>query len=206
MWSGRRFFWSGDFTHPGVPLSSWRPRSGWLCWWTLWASLRPPARKLRSGSPAWDGWRKTGNKTLPGPGKREMRRERATFSWKNSGGIYLGESSDFIFTRRVYRATPPIAKYMTMSVKGGWTLINHDPVTPVWQCTVWSRILYLGVVSYGGRQQGEGVFDVDPPLDDLLTQAFQAVLTVRGGQVQQACSQRIHTCEKVETKCFFCFF
>lgn len=44
----------------------------------------------------------------------------------------------------------------------------------------------LGVISYGSRQQGEGIFHSDSSLDDLLTQAFQAVFTVRGGQVQQA--------------------
>lgn len=44
----------------------------------------------------------------------------------------------------------------------------------------------LCVVSDGGRQQGEGVFDSDASLDDLLTQTFQAVFTVRGGKVQQA--------------------
>lgn len=44
----------------------------------------------------------------------------------------------------------------------------------------------LCVVSYGGRQQGEGVFDSDSSHDDLLTQTFQAVFTVRGSQVQKA--------------------
>lgn len=43
----------------------------------------------------------------------------------------------------------------------------------------------LCIVAHGSRQQGEGVFDGDSPLYNVLTQTFQAVLTVRRGQVQQ---------------------
>lgn len=44
----------------------------------------------------------------------------------------------------------------------------------------------LSVVSHGGREQREGVLHGDASLDDVLTQTFQTVLTVRCGQVQQA--------------------
>ena len=53
--------------------------------------------------------------------------------------------------------------------------------------TVCLCMCYLCVISYGGRQQRESIFDSDSSLDDLLTQTFQTVFTVRGGQVQEAC-------------------
>lgn len=43
----------------------------------------------------------------------------------------------------------------------------------------------LCIVAHSSRQQGEGVFDSDSPLYNVLTQTFQAVLTIRRGQVQQ---------------------
>lgn len=44
----------------------------------------------------------------------------------------------------------------------------------------------LCVIAHSRRQQGEGVFNCDPPLYNVLTQTLEAVLTVRSGQVQQA--------------------
>lgn len=43
----------------------------------------------------------------------------------------------------------------------------------------------LCIVAHRSRQQGEGVFNGDSPLDDVLTKTFQAVLAVRRGQIQQ---------------------
>lgn len=47
----------------------------------------------------------------------------------------------------------------------------------------------LCVKLYGGRQQHQGVLHRDAPLDDLLTQMLQVLLTVGGGQIQQACEK-----------------
>lgn len=44
----------------------------------------------------------------------------------------------------------------------------------------------LCVIAHSRRQQGEGVFNCDPPLYNVLTQTLEAVLAVRRGQVQQA--------------------
>lgn len=43
----------------------------------------------------------------------------------------------------------------------------------------------LCIIAHSSRQQREGVFSRDSPLDNMLTQPFQAVLAVRRGQVQQ---------------------
>lgn len=44
---------------------------------------------------------------------------------------------------------------------------------------------YLCIVSDGGREQREGVLHGDAPLDDVLAEFLQTVLTVRRRQVQE---------------------
>lgn len=43
----------------------------------------------------------------------------------------------------------------------------------------------LCIIAHRSRQQGEGIFNSDSPLDDVLAKSFQAVLAVRCGQIQQ---------------------
>lgn len=39
----------------------------------------------------------------------------------------------------------------------------------------------LCIIAHSSRQQGEGIFNCDSPLDNVLTKSFQAVFAVRCG-------------------------
>lgn len=62
-------------------VSSWRRRSGWLCWWTPSEWRRPPARKLPSETPASGGWCRSGSKTPPSPAKQHKERKSASIKY-----------------------------------------------------------------------------------------------------------------------------